>query len=519
MFLDRKNLLVAHEMGLGKTVISIAASEKLLDEGRINCCLIVCQASLKYQWAQRIAQFTSLSSVEKKIRGETIIIPGEDCIVIDGSPGKRDEVYRILSPPGWRPRYIIISYDNLLRDSREIKKINPDMVVLDEATAIKTFKAQRTKQVKRILKSKYRLALTGTPIENRPDELFSIMQWVDEEVLGRYDLFDRAFIRRNNFGWVTGYKNLPVLRKRLGSAMSRKSRRDPDVEKFLPEVDEDNWYTDMSSDMEELYRIIARDMLTELDQISPSSSSFDVHDYYAGVDERTPSGKLMAMHLSLEMLVDHPDLIIESGLNWEKTDGKIGSKYAYHLWQQEYLDSILISPKLELLKDKLYDILLYPDNKILIYTRFRNMLDILDWELPGKKVRFHGGMSVNAKAASVAAFTHDKDCKIFLSSHAGAYGMDMSMSNYLINYDHPWSSGKADQINGRHVRASSEFSKVFIRNLIARNTVEERKVRVLSMKRAIATSVLDGYGSDSKGRLQVDGDSLRGHLDSVLEAG
>ena len=436
------------------------------------------------------------------------------CSILDGSPAQRELTYKNISLK--KPKYIIISYDNLLTDSKRIKGISPGMVVLDEATAIKTFKAQRTKQVKRILRSEYRLALTGTPIENRPDELFSIMQWVDESVLGRYDLFDKAYIKRNNFGWVTGYKNLPVLRKKLSTSMSRKSRRDPDVSPFLPEVDEDDWYIDMSDDMKNLYKTIASDMLSEMNN-STFSGNFNVHDYYSGTDESTASGKLMAMHLALEMLVDHPDLIIHSAQLHEKYEGEKGSAYAYYLWQSGLVDSILTSPKLELLREKVTDVLSYPDNKILIYTRFVNMLSILDDELPYKTVFFHGGLSPREKEAAVTQFRTDPDCRIFLSSHAGAYGMDMSMANYLINYDHPWSSGKADQINGRHVRASSEFDNVFIRNLIARNTIEERIMRILARKRALATSVLDGYGSDSLGRLKIDGDTLREHLTWVLE--
>jgi len=497
-------------MGLGKTVIGIAAAEDLLERGDIKCCLIVCPASLKYQWAERIAQFTDLPTVEKRMKDEVIVIPEQGCYVVDGNIATRNALYGVVTPKGWRPHYIIMGYDNVINDANHVRLIKPDMVILDEATAIKTFKAKRTKQIKKMLKVPYRMALTGTPVENRPDELFSIMQWVDESVLGRYDLFDKAYIRRNNYGWVVGYKNLPVLRKRLSVALSRRSREDPEVKPYLPDVDTGEWYTDkLSPGVRKLYKKIAIDMLEEMDKLDPHSG-FNVHEYYSGgKDESTPSGKLMAMYMCLEMLLDHPDLIIMSAQN--------GAKYANSLWQAGLLDEIWHSMKLNLLSEKVQEILEYPDSKILIFSFYKGMLDIMEDEF-GEEIctQFHGGMSQAAKSASVARFSTDSSCRIFLSSHAGAYGIDMSMADYLINYDLPWSSGKADQINGRHVRVSSEFAKVYVRNILVPETVEPRKLSKIDIKRRLASATLDGHGQDEYGRIELDSETLRDHLTTVV---
>jgi SNF2 family DNA or RNA helicase len=486
-FLERGNLLVAYEMGLGKTVIGIAAAERLMAEGKISCCVIVCPASIKFQWAERIEQFTDAGFC-----------------VIDGTVKQREILYQSILKKF--PRYIIMGYDNVINDASFVRKIRPEMVILDEATAIKTFRAKRTKQIKKMLKPKYRLALTGTPVENKPDELFSIMQWVDEEVLGRYDLFDKAYISRSHFGWVVGYKNLPVLKKKLGPALSRKSRHDPEVSKYLPSVDEDEWYADMSPEIKKVYKKISGDLLIELDSISPGAG-FELHDYYSGADESTPSGKVMAIHTAMEMFLDHPDLVIMSAQN--------GALYANDLWQDGYLDNILTSPKLELLKEKVNEILEFPENKILIYTRYRGMLNILEDELNAESVKFHGGKNSADKQSAVAKFTNDPLCRVFLSSHAGAYGMDMSMANYLINYDLPWSAGKADQINGRHVRVSSEFGQVFVRNVVFRDSIEARKLRMLDRKRRIAGAILDGTGQDEFGRVETDKDTLTDHCREI----
>lgn len=478
-------------MGLGKTVIGLAAAERLLSSGDIKRCLIVCPASIKFQWAERIGQFTNRKP-----------------LVIDGSKSRRLEQYRTAGA------YVIIGYDNVTLDAAQVSKLNAGMVVLDEATAIKSFKAQRTKQIKKLLRVPYRLALTGTPIENRPDEVFSIMQWVEPAVLGRYDLFEKAYIRRNKYGWVIAYQNLPILQKRLLPAMSRKSRLDDLVRPFLPEVDADEWYAQPTPELENIYKTVALPMLDEMNQ-SSLFSDFNMHDYYGGYGDEGSAGKLMGMYTVLEMLLDHPDLVINSAKLYD-SDRPEGSKFAYELWQSGALDSVVTSPKLELLEDKVGSILEFPKNKILIFSQYKYMLNLIEDALGIECVKFHGGMSATAKASAVAEFNSRSSCRVFLSSHAGAYGMDMSRANYLINYDLPWSAGKADQINGRHVRASSDFGNVFIRNILTRNTIEERKFRFLGRKRAIAAQALDG---DESGDVKLEGDSLRSHLTDVLRSG
>lgn len=514
-FIDRHNLLIAWEMGLGKTVGGIAAAETLLDDKAIETCLIVCPASLKYQWAEKIGQFTDLPTIERKVKGETIVVPSRDCLIIDGTKPQRKVLYDVAGNK--RPRYIIMGYENVINDGLAVSRIRPGMVILDEATAIKTFKAQRTKQTKKILKSEFRLALTGTPVENRPDELYSIMQWVDDTVLGRYDLFDKAYIRRNKYGWPVAYKNLPVLRAKMGPALSRRSRKDPEVAPYLPLVDEDEWYVSVNREISTAYGKIATDLLAELDRSSSGYANFDAADYYGGVDESTPSGKMMAMYMCLEMLLDHPDLLILSGQRFK--EGYDGSRYAYELWQSGALDDAVESPKLTMLVDKLSSILAFEDSKVIIFTYYRDMLDIIEDTLPVPCVQFHGGLNAQQKASAIAKFTNDPACRVFLSSHAGAYGIDMSMANYLINFDLPWSAGKQDQINGRHVRASSEFDQVYIRNLIVQNGCEERKMRKLGIKRRAGSAILDGHGADSFGRIDLDGDSLKDHLTDAAKHG
>ena len=174
--IERQKMLVAYDLGLGKTVITIAALEQLMDEGQIKePGLIICLSSLKYQWANQIEKFTNGTS---------------KALVIDGTPKKRAEQYALVKD--WRHNnidYVILNYEQVVNDWKNVANLPRGFVVIDEATAIKSFRSKRSRAVKKLTDSKYRFALTGTPIENgKPEELYSIMQFVDSNLLGRFDI-------------------------------------------------------------------------------------------------------------------------------------------------------------------------------------------------------------------------------------------------------------------------------------------------------------------------------------------
>jgi SNF2 family DNA or RNA helicase len=157
-----------------------------------------------------------------------------------------------------------------------------------------------------------------------------------------------------------------------------------------------------------------------------------------------------------------------------------------------------------------------PDAKVLIYTRWRYMLDILADVLPFRSVQYHGDLTAGGKAAVVAEFGRDPEIRLFISSHAGAYGCDMFMANHLVNYDRDWSAGKGDQINGRPMRASSEFSKVWVHDMECTGTIEKWKRDVLTFKRRLSSAVVDGEGMDSSGHITNDVQSLTTWLDHTI---
>jgi SNF2 family DNA or RNA helicase len=518
---ERGSLLIAYEMGLGKTPIALAAIEELLAEGEVETTVIVVPASLKYQWAKQIAKLTDVPTRVIKVREDgqvqEITVPTEEyCILIDGDTKKRAGQY--VKVKTYRPDFVIMGYENVVNDWNYVRRIKPECIVLDEATAIKTFKAQRTRKIKR-LTAPYRYALTGTPVENgRPEELFSIMQWVDDQVLGRFDLYDKSYIVRNKFGGVQHYKNLPVLHAKLADAMVRKTRLDDDVKPFLPKVQEDVIPVVLDPKTKKAYKRISSDLLAELHALGPNNADFDLFAHYHGGDtpnENSQQGKIMSRMQALDMLLNHPDLIVMSGQRYEESETARqggaekktwpGSKYAYEVWQDGVLDDVIATPKLDAVVESVERILATPKNKVIVFSVNPDMLDLIADRLPeGVAVTYTGRMSAGAKAYAASRFETEEGCRVFLSSHAGAFGTDLWMANYLINYDLAWSSGKQDQINKRHDRASSLFKNIYVLNAITQGTTEPRKYAMLAHKRRVGSAITDGRGADDKGRIEND---------------
>jgi SNF2 family DNA or RNA helicase len=494
---ERRRVLVGYEMGLGKTVITIAAVEHLLDQGTVANGLIVVPSSLKYQWKREIEKFTTDVTIK----------------VVDGTPQQRLEQYRELR--AGHVEYTILNYEQVVNDWEYVRHLPRDFVVLDEATAIKNFAAKRTKKIKK-LSAKYRFALTGQPIENRPEEIYSIMQWVDPEVLGDYKIFDRTFIVRNGFGGVKYYRNLPTLHATINKAMVRKTRQDDDVRDQLPKVVEEIISVDFDKPGAELYRYIAADLMAELALAAQTHSSFDLWAHYSG--EKSPGeletqGKIMSRLTCLRMLCDHPDLLRHSaelytGTGAPMTGGGIkgGSAYAAQLDEAGLLDKLgrsnKMSATLELIKELLET---NKTNKVVIFSFFKETLNILQ-EATAKltgSVLFTGDMTALQKDEAKQKFQTDPSCRLFLSSDAGGYGVDLPNANYLISYDLPWSAGKLDQRNARIIRLSSVYESVTLIYMLMTGSIEERQFDMLEQKRAIASAIVDGKGIDAKGRLDL----------------
>lgn len=465
-------------MGLGKTNITLYTCEELFRQGAEQGLVIV-PASLKYQWKKAIERFTD-SSV----------------LVVDGTKPQRERLYASNEAV----RYVVLSYNNVVDDWRYVRDIARDFIVLDEATYIKSFKAQRSKFVKK-LDAEFKFALTGTPVENRPEELYSIMQFLNGDVLGRYDLFDRAFIERNPWGQVKYYKNLKTLHNVMQDWMIRKTEWDDDVRPYMPSVLEKSIYVELNPKLQKLYRTVANELLVDL-ALAQNMRSWDLWSHYNNSQGLDPTMfRIMSKLSALRQICAHPSLLQKG--------------------ESEYAHSLPIIPGDEKIDETvaLIEEILGEDdkNKIVLFSFYPEILNILEAKICGLRgnideiVKFHGGMNATERDNAKEKFLSRPDVRIFLSTDAGGYGVDLPNANYLISFDLPGSSGAYDQRNARIIRASSEFSHITLINILIKGSIEERQYDSLAQKRRIAAAVVDGE-VDETGTLELTLSSLTEYL-------
>lgn len=491
---DRGQMMLCMVMGAGKTPTTIAALETLFERDEITRALLVVPASLKYQWLAEIKKFSSSRAV-----------------VIDGPPKARETLWRAAISC----QYVVVNAEMLQNDVSYLDRIRIDAIVIDEATLIKSPAAKRSRFLKKIGKrSPYRFALTGQPIENRPEELFSIMEFVDPTILGRFDLFDRTFIVRDRWGKPTRYRNLNHLHESLSDVMYRKTRED--IQDQLPELITKVVPVAFDVSGAKVYRMITADLLKKINEaIGKVGRGFDLWRHYNSVGGEA-QGDIMSRMTVLRMLCDNPELVRESARLYNE-DGDNGSAYADHIVQAGWLTAVPKSPKLDAAVEYIKGILEEdPANKVVVFSFFRQNLRILDETLSKFTTctKFMGGMSSHDKEQSKKKFSEDPNTRVFLSSDAGGYGVDLPMANHLISYDLPWSAGKLDQRESRIIRLSSEFPHVTVTSFVMRGSIEERQYDMLQEKRLINRAFID-KGYDARGQYEITLGSLSDFMSSA----
>ena len=507
LVVERGRALLALDLGTGKTIVSLHAIETLRDGGFLDCALLIMSSSLTYQWAERIKEFTDQTHV----------------VVIDGSltPVKRKKAYEEALES--RPAYVIMGIRQVVSDTWFVEALKPGLALVDEVTSIKNFRPQQTKAIKKYVRSPYRIGLTAEPIENgKAEEVFSIMEWIDKDVFGSWQSFEENYIVRNEYtNIITSYKNVPELHDRLMQACVTKRRTDSDVAKFMPTVKEYNLMIDMDDDTRRLYDYIAWDLYSSLRSAGPSVL-FDLARYYSGAGEETGDstqlGDITSKLLCLHLLLDDPGLLRASALAYADPDVSSGSKYAYQLMESSrLLPEGSVGAKMEACVELLEEYLTDPQHKVIVFARFKGVL----WSLAGQldkygPVVFHGGLNGKQRGEAIERFGSDPAVRLFLSSDAGGYGVDLNRASHLINYDLPMSSGALKQRNGRHVRANNQFREVTIDNLIIEGSVEEYLLSRLTYKNRVGTAILGNRGSDPHGRVENDAKSLTRFLKDYL---
>lgn len=491
--------------GLGKTPTALAWSEDLIECGEAKTGWVVTDGNLKYQW---LGTEGGDGIDPSGILGFT----DSSAIVIDGNPKERKAQYREAMTG--RYQYIVIGYTNITNEWEKVRHLPRDFVIADEITAIKNPWSQRTKAFTKV-DSPRRLGLSGAPIENKIEDAFFILRWIDPDVFGPFHVFERVFIERDRFGNVVRCKDPELFRELLDSVMVRSSEEDR--AENLPDVINGGMtphYVRFDPFGESLYNSLADGLVEELrEAASKLGSSFNLWAHYTGVKDNPVAdairGRVMSYLLCIRLLCDHPDLLHVSAEKYDRTGGARGAARASELRENGLLLPMgSRSPKLAELIKQVQDFLDEDeDNKIVIFTAFTEMLSILAEMLApeAKYVTFHGGKTAKAKDAARRAFNEDPEVRLFLTSDAGGYGLNLPVANLLINYDLPWGAGKQGQRNARIVRMSSEWDEVEQRALLMEGSVEERMLDLIAMQTRMSERLVDGRG---KGGLSLGIGSL-----------
>jgi len=266
------------------------------------------------------------------------------------------------------------------------------------------------------------------------------------------------------------------------------------------------------------YRRISADLLFQLQQaISTHGKGFNLWSHYNGGEGGEAQGQIMSRLTVLRMLCDNPELVIKSSEEFKDISTASGSQFAYDIVQQGWMLTCSEHPKLDAVMEYISEVLAEdPKNKVVLFSFFKENLRLIQKEASKftKSVLFTGDMTSEEKDKSKVKFSTDPDTRLFLSSDAGGYGVDLPMANYLISYDLPWSSGKLEQREARIIRLSSEFSHVTVATFVMQGSIEERQYEMLRQKKSINEAFVDGKHHDVQKGFDISLGSLSEFLRS-----
>jgi superfamily II DNA or RNA helicase len=430
----RGRALLADDMGLGKTLQAIAASIWMAEHAGVKKALVVCPASLKQQWAREIEKFTT-----QKVQ------------IIQGSVEGRQVQYRADA------LFFVVNYELVLRDLSVIgETLKPDLLILDEAQKIKNWRTKIAATIK-LISTRYVFVLTGTPLENRIEDLYSLMQVVDPRILGPLWRCLLDFHITDERGKVIGYRNLSELRQRISSVMLRRNRSL--VSDQLPDRTEVRLDIPMTRAQQDLH-----------------GAAMSAAGLIANIAKRRPltpgeSNRLMSALQQARMACN------AAGLVDKVTEG---------------------SPKLDEVKRLLEELCLQSNRKVVVFSQWTLMTEMVESlvrSLGLGCVRLHGGVPTNQRGKLMEKFQHDDAIQVFISTDAGGVGLNLQAGSALINLDMPWNPGVLEQRIGRiHRLGQKEKVQIFL--LLAEDSYEQQVASLVRGKRDLFDNVINPEGSE-----------------------
>jgi SNF2 family DNA or RNA helicase len=353
--------------------------------------------------------------------------------------------------------YKILNYELVFRDLEKIKAWSPDLIILDEAQRIKNWKTRTARTVKQ-LKSPYALVLTGTPIENKIEELHSIVEFINQRPLGPLYRFLHNHRITDDGGKVIGYKDLQAVRETLRAIMVR--RKKSEVLEQLPERIDKNIFVPMTKEQgvihDENYEIVVKLV-----------AKWRRYKFLCEADQR----RLMIALTKMRMAADNTYLV---------------DKKTVH------------GPKIEELEIILEEVLGEGGDKVVIFSQWLRMTELVERILNRNKIGYvhlNGNVPTKQRKNLMVRFKEDPSCQVFLSSDAGGVGLNLQSGSVVINMDIPWNPAVLEQRIGR-VHRLGQHKTVRVINFVSSASIEERILELLKFKKSLFAGVLDQDGEN-----------------------
>lgn len=445
--------ILADDMGLGKTIQAIGVAELLSRLADIKRVLIVTPASLKSQWRNEIRRFSDRTTQ-----------------IVLGTGAERVEQYQSDQ------FFTICNYEQVLRDLTAIENVPWDLIILDEGQRIKNWES-KTSNIIRQLESPFRLVLSGTPLENRLGDLFTITRFVDEDRLGpAYEFFHKHHVVDER-GKTLGYHRLDELRESLKPILLRRTRSE--VIKELPER------TD------------------EVIRIEPTAEQKEINDSHVAIVAQIVSKRYMT---EMDMLRMQKSLLM-ARMSCDST-------YLIDQEEKEY------SSKLERLNELLEGLIEDPTRKIVLFSEWRRMLDRIERRMDDmgcQYVRLDGQVPQKKRGAIVSEFQNNPECRVICMTNAGSTGLNLQAANTVINVDLPWNPAVLEQRIARAYRMGQKNPVHVYKLVTVGDTIEERLLETLASKQELADAAID-MDSDVSQVAMVSGmEDLRRRLEVILD--
>ena len=449
-------VLIGDEMGLGKTSQAIATAEILAQHFGVSKVLVICPTSLKYQWQSEFARFS-----------------GRESKVLAGGRAQRQIDYAADD------FCKITNFEKLKPDLDLIAQWAPELVIVDEAQRVKNWNTIAARALKQI-NSPYAVVLTGTPLENKLEELISIVQFVDQHRLGPTWKLLHEHQVKDEAGRVTGYTQLEKIGETLAPVMIR--RRKSEVLRQLPARTDQNLLVPMT-EMQMLFHEENADIVAKI-----------VHrwrkmKFLSDTDQRRLTCALQNMRMSCNstFLLDH------------ETDHGV---------------------KADELAARLDGLFTQAHTKAVVFSQWTRTHDIIIRRLEARGigyVSFHGGVPSEKRPALVDRFRDDPACRVFLSTDAGSTGLNLQHASMLFNMDLPWNPAILEQRIAR-IHRMGQTRPVQIINFVSKGTIEEGMLSVLAFKRSLSAGILDGglgeisLGGSRLNRFMKDVENVTGRM-------